>query len=233
LRRTVDIGPSFADARGKISLSIPFERQPPGRRSYTVSASQLSIPDAAREEYRKAQEYLEKRDAEHATACLKKAVEIAPQFAGAWNQLGNIAYQSNQAEDAEIYFRQALNQNSNFYGALVNLAGALISQGKVSESLPYYLRAIKVRPDDPMGRARLGLTYLYLGKLDEAEEHLKEAKKLELGHFSFPQLLLAEVYVRRADRAAAICELEEFLKIHPDSDRVPAVRKAIEQLRVQ
>jgi len=67
--------------------------------------------------------------------------------------------------------------------------------------------------------------------LDEAEENLKEAKKLEPGHFSFPQLLLAEVYARRGDRAGAICELEEFLKIHPDSDRVPDVRKTLDQLR--
>jgi tetratricopeptide (TPR) repeat protein len=231
VRKTIDIGPSFADSRGKISISIPFERQAPGRRGYTVSTSQLSIPDAARDEYRKALEYLEKRDAARASACLKKAVEIAPQFAGAWNQLGNIAYESNQVEDAEIYFRQALNQNPNFYGALVSLGGALISQGKESESLSFFLRAVKLRPDDPIGRARLGLNYLYLGKLDEAEEHLKEAKKLEPGHFSFPQLLLAEVYVRRGDRAAAICELEEFVKIHPDSDRIPDVRKSIERLR--
>src|SRR6266545_3611029 len=107
LRKTVDIGPSFADAKGRIFLSIPFERQTP-RRRYTVSATVLAIPDDAQAEYRKAHDYLGKGEPERATACLKKAVEIAPQFAGAWNSLGNIAFQSGRLEEAEAYYREAL-----------------------------------------------------------------------------------------------------------------------------
>ena len=230
-RRTIDIGPSFADSKGRILLSIPFKPQPPSRRNYTVSATQLAIPESARAEFQKAQEFLEKRDTERGIASLKKAVEFAPQFAGAWNTLGVIAYQSEQLEEAEMYFRRALNLNPSYYGALVNLGALLVSREKVEESVEIFLRAIELRPDDPMGQARLGMTYLHLGNLDKAEERFMETKKIEPGHFSLPHLFLAQIFGRRGARAAAIRELEEFLKIHPDSERASDVRKTIDMLR--
>jgi tetratricopeptide (TPR) repeat protein len=231
IRKTVDIGPSFADKKGRILLSVPFKPQSPSRRNYTVSATQLAIPDSARAEFQKAQDFLEKRDTERAIACLKRAVEFAPQFAGGWNALGTIAYQSEQLEEAEVYFRRAVDLSPTYYGALVNLGGILVSQGKVEESLEVFLRAVQLRPDDPMGQARLGLTYLNLGDLDKAQERFMEAKRIEPGHFSLPQLYLAQIFGRRGARAAAIRELEEFLQIHPDSDRASDVRKTIDMLR--
>ena len=36
---------------------------------------------------------------------------------------------------------------------------------------------MKLRPEDPEGQARLGLSYLLLENLDKAQEHLEEAKK--------------------------------------------------------
>src|SRR5262245_14697525 len=231
LRRTVDIGPSFADDRGRIYLKIPFDRTPPNRMRYTVSASQLAIPESTLSEYRKAQDYLARGDSERGMASLKKIVETTPQFASAWTSMGNIASQSGQFEEAEIYYKESLNHNPSSYRTLLSLGGALISQKKTSESLQIFVRAVKLRPDDPEGQARLGLNYLMLEDLDKAKDHLEEAKKIEPGHFSCPQLFLAQIYARRGDVTSSIAELEEFLKIHPDLEMVPSVRETIKQLR--
>jgi tetratricopeptide (TPR) repeat protein len=231
LRRTVDIGPTFADARGKIYLTIRFDRPPPNRMRHTVSASQLAIPESTLSDYRKAQDYLAKGDSERGMASLKKIVEAAPQFASAWTSMGNIASQSGQFEEAEIYYKESLNHNPGSYRTLLSLGGALISQKKVRESLQVFVRAVKLRPEDPEGQARLGLNYLMLEELDKAKEHLEEAKKIEPGHFSCPQLFLAQIHARRGDVASSIAELEEFLKLHPDLEMVPSVRETIKQLR--
>jgi Tfp pilus assembly protein PilF len=231
LRKTVDIGPSFADAKGKIYVTIPFDRLPPNRLRYTVSASQLAIPDGAMSEYRKAQDYLAKGDSERGIACLKKIVETTPQFASAWNSLGSIASQSGHFEEAEIYYKESLNHNPSSYRTLLSLGGTLISQKKTKEGLQVFVRAVKLRPEDPEGQARLGLTYLMLEDLDKAKEHLEEAKKIEPGHFSCPQLFLAQIHARRGDVASSIAELEEFLELHPDLEMVPSVRETIKQLR--
>ena len=231
LRRTVDIGPSFADVQGKIYLKIPFNRPPPNRMRYTISAAQLAIPESTLSEYRRCQEYLEKGNLERSTACLKDVLETTPQFAAAWNSLGSIASRSGKLEDAEACYKEALNHTPGSFRTLMSLGGTLISRNKTKESLEVFLQAVKARPDDPEAQARLGLSYLLLDKPDQAKEHLEEAKKLEPGHFTCPQLLIAQIYTRRGDVAAAITELEGFIKLHPDLEMTASVRESIKQLR--
>src|SRR5207247_5787043 len=60
-----------------------------------------------------------------------------------------------------------------------------------------YFQAVKLRPEDPEGQARLGLNYLQLGEFDKALQHLREVKRIDPGHFSFPQLSLAQIYTRQ------------------------------------
>ena len=145
-----------------------------------------------------------------------------------FRSLGIIALQSGQYEEAENAFQEALKQNPAYFLALENLGGALLAHGKLEEALKVNLRAVKVRPEDPTAQAQLGHNYFALGRLDEAEKHVKEVQALEPGHFSFPQLLLAEIYVRKHDYPAVIRELEEFLKLHPDSKPASNARKALE-----
>jgi tetratricopeptide (TPR) repeat protein len=79
----------------------------------------------------------------------------------------------------------------------------------------------------------LGQSYFYLGRLDEAERHLKQAKLLEPNHFSYPQVFLVEIYARRNQLPAAIREIEEFLKLHPDSETAGQMRKVLEVARAR
>jgi len=156
---------------------------------------------------------------------------IAPQFSVALNNLGTIAYQSRYYEEVADYFRQALQQEPDGYAPLVNLGGALLSAGKIQEALEYNLRAVKAKPADALAHAQLGQSYLLLGRFDLAEVELKKSKALDPAHFSFPQLVLAELYLRQQNAASAIEELGEFLKLHPDSDRAPNLCILLEKLR--
>lgn len=88
-------------------------------------------------------------------------------------------------------------------------------------------------PGDALAHSQLGMSYFYLGKLDDAETHLKRAKTLDAGHFSNPQLYLAEIYVNRGQTAAAIAEIEEFLRLHPDAENASQLRRTLESLRAQ
>jgi len=230
MTRTIEIGPSFADPKGRVTLNLTFDSKP-DTTAKTISAAALSIPSSAKTEYRKAQDCLARNDTPGAIAHLKKAVELAPQFSAALNNLGTIAYQAKNYEEAADYFRQALKQEADAYAPLVNLGGALLSAGKVQEALEYNLLAVKARPDDALAHAQLGQSYFFLGRLDMAEVELKKSKALDPAHFSYPQLVLAEIYARQQNPASAIMELEEFLKLHPDSDRAPVLRTLIQKLR--
>lgn len=233
MRRTIEIGPSFADSRGRIEETFYLEERYDRDDEYTISASQLTVSDRARREYQKAADRLEKYDVSRAVEHLRKAVEMAPQFAAAWNYLGTIAYHSGDYRQAEEHFREALEQDAGAYSPVVNLGGVLISLGRIEEALPLNERAVQARPDDALAHSQLGQCYLSLHRLVDAERHLKQAKALDPRHFSFPQLVLAKLYQIRGDESALIHELEEFLEHHPDSDRVSEVTDWLNRIRAQ
>jgi tetratricopeptide (TPR) repeat protein len=231
VRKTVEVSPAFRDEKGHIEVVLRFERKPPGEHAHLVTATELSVPDSAWEVFDKAQKRLERHDPDGAQALLKKAVEIAPQFVSAWNMLGTICYQTQKYDQAEKYFLEALEHEPDAYAPLVNLGGTLLSMGRVQESLPINRQAVQMRPDDALARIQLGRSYLGVGQLDAAEEQLRLAKSLDPSHFSLPQLTLAEIYARKEDPDGMARELEDFLKLHPDSKLAPEARKSLEKLR--
>jgi tetratricopeptide (TPR) repeat protein len=175
---------------------------------------------------------LGQHDVPGAIQYLRNALDLAPQFSAAWNNLGTIAYQSGEYENAEKHFREALRHDPDSYAPLVNLGGALLSLNRAEDALRINLQAVKERPDDALAHSQLGQSYLRVGQIEPAERHLKQAKALDVRHFSFPQLVLAEIYALKEDHPAFVAELEEFLRYHPDSKLVPGVTQALEKARI-
>jgi Tfp pilus assembly protein PilF len=229
--QTVAIGPGTAE-RSRVSVVVRLRET---REAITagakISVRELSIPDGARREFDAAQEKLSKRDVEGANEHLRRAVEIAPQFSAAWNNLGTIAYQTQRYPEAEGYFRRALDEEPGSFAPLVNLGGVLLNLKKLKEALKYNRHAVLNRPEDALANSQLGMTYFETGELDLARKYLEAAKTLDPAHFSRPQIVLAEVHLRRGDPLAAAAELESFLKYHPDSAGGERLRKTIEKLR--
>ena len=218
----------------KITLDLPesgFDSRDPMRRRATVSARELSIPPEARREYEEAQKDLARRDADAAAAHLERAVEIAPQFSVAWNNVGTIAYQTGRYEQAERYFRKSLEEDPSAYEPLVNLGGVLINLHKLEEARQFNQYAVLSRPHDALANSQMGMTYFGLGKMELAEKYLKTACEIDPGHFSHPQLLLAEIYLRRNERAAAANVLDDYVRRHPDDRDAAKIRAAVQKLR--
>jgi tetratricopeptide (TPR) repeat protein len=200
-RRTVEVQPGH-DVRGKISITLNLKDADfhlAGHLSglHSVTARQLSIPGKATRDYEAAQRDLRKGDHPSAVKRLERAVELAPQFATAWNLLGTIAYQTQNYLRAEECFRAALAQDPKLYEPLVNLGGVLINLRKLDEAYQYNQHAVLLRPHDALANAQLGMTYFGLGNDDAAEKYLRKAVEIDPAHFSRPQLLLAEIQRKR------------------------------------
>ena len=237
VRQTVEVSPSLAGRGGRITLKVSFDPSGASReareRKYTVSARELSLPGAAIREYKEAQTLLGKNEVAAAIERLERAVELAPQFTVAWNNLGTIAYHQRRYADAERCFRSALEQEPGAYTPAVNLGGVLVTMGRHAEALEYNLYAVLEQPGDALGQAQLGMNYMYLGKPDAALRHLKEAKRLDPSHFSHPQRYLAQIYFERGDVEAALAELEDFLLRHPDSPYAAIIRDRLKELKAR
>jgi len=235
-RQTAEVGPGTADSHRRVDLTLQFKESDyvlndAVLRRNTVSTRQLTIPDAARREYQEALKDLEKHDAASAVKRLERAVELAPQFADAWNDLGTIAYQTQQYDRAEKCFRTAVEQDPRSYAPLVNLGGVLINTNKLDEALIYNQDAVLLRPNDALANSQLGLTYFSVGNFDLAVKYLEIARKLDPSHFSHPQLVLAEIHLRRGEKRAAADVLEDFVEHHPDFPTADKIRENIAKLR--
>jgi tetratricopeptide (TPR) repeat protein len=233
-RRTVEVGSAVAGSHHRVSLTLDLKDsdfEPASIPRYSVSTSQLAIPKAALREYQQAQKDLERHDPDAAVKRLQDAVAIAPRFAMAWNELGTIAYQTRKFDRAEECFRQALDQDPGSFEPLVNLGGVLVTVHKLDEAAEYNLRAVLTRPNDALANSQLGLTYFELARLDLAQKYLERARQIDPAHFSHPQLLLAEIHLRRGERREAAAVLEEFLKYHPDWPQAAKMRQTIAELR--
>ena len=236
LQRTVEVGPSLADAKHRVKIRIRVPDQGSGLDlpgANRVSIGELSIPKDAQNEYEEAEKALGHRDVPAAVAHLRRAVEIAPSFAAAWNHLGTIAYQTGQYVEAEADFGQGLAADPEAYAPLVNLGGVLLSLGKWNEALAYNRRAVQENPNDALANSQLGMAYFYSGQMDPAEKYLTAAKRIDPSHFSHPQLLLAEIYLRRSQPGAAADELQDLLNHHPDLANASKIRQEIARLRAE
>jgi Flp pilus assembly protein TadD len=232
-RRTAVVTGSFADPKGIVRITIPLP--PPtssvdrARRRSTVSLTQLSIPDSARQKYLESQKDLARRDTEHAIAHLKEAVGLAPKFAEAWNSLGVIAYQTRDYAQAEQYFRKALEVDPGNWTPALNLGGVLLNLGRPKEALDYNRFAAQGHPNDALANSQLGMNYFQLGQFDQAEHYLSAAERLDPSHFSHPQLMLAQIYARRGDKPSTLRELRDFVSRFPDSPTAQEIRKNLDQ----
>lgn len=233
-QKTIEVTPSFANAQGIVTTTITLRRVD-ARRSTSaqgaVGVRELSIPEAAHREFGRAIEQLEKRDLKEAIRHLEKSVALAPQFVEALNQLGTIYYQTRDYARAEQYFRQALVQDPDAFAPLLNLGGTLVSLGRYAEALQINRQAVAVQADDVLANSQLGVCYMMLGKNEEARTYLSKAKALDPGHFSLPQLSLAEIYLREGSKQSALRELEDFVVRHPDSPLADKVRERLVRLQ--
>ncbi len=233
LQRTVEVGPSLADAKDRISITINLPDtgiDPNFSAKDRVSLRELSISKEALHAYDAAEQALERRNVPAAVEHLKRAVALAPQFSAAWNHLGTIAYQAAQYPEAESDFRRAFEADPEAYPPLVNLGGVLLNLGDWSDALEYNRAAVSKSPTDALANSQLGMSYFYSGQLDLAEKYLTAAKQIDPAHFSHPQLLLAEIHLRRNEPESAASELQDLLVRHPDLPNASKVKDAIAKL---
>jgi tetratricopeptide (TPR) repeat protein len=232
MRRTVEIGPSTTDAFGRLMVAVSqSELRPPKDRYNGVSVAELKVTPEARKEYLKAEKALSKRDTATATVALKKAVELSPTYAAAWNTLGTMSYHTRDFQQAEQYFRKALEVDLDSYAPLVNLGGVLINLRRFREATKYNQHAVLREPQDALAHSQLGMCYIVTRRYDLAEQSLKEAIRLDPAHFSHPQLYLAELYIMTQRYPEAADVLEDFLIQHPDWEKAAETKAAIQKLR--
>jgi hypothetical protein len=97
-----------------------------------------------------------------------------------------------------------------------NLGLAYLEEERYSDAANEFKMLVETAPNEPLGYANLGLTYMRMsGQLEQSEEWLQKALKLVPNDPDI-RLLLAKVYELTNRKLQAVAALENTLKTHPD-----------------
>lgn len=124
-------------------------------------------------------EYTNRGQPEIGLNLAQAALQLDPQNADAWNNLGLALFQLKNYAEAEKAFYQAatlLPQHALYWN---NLAGALREQDRLPEAEQVLLeQALKLDPNLPAGHLNLGIVYLKAGRPDLAQAAFTRAAAL-------------------------------------------------------
>ena len=122
--------------------------------------------------YRQGVQLMQKRHWKQAKAELSAFIELYPQHAGPWLNLGIARMNLGEDEAAESAFRTAIGKNRANPVAYNQLGILYRHNGQLDKALDMYERALQVSPDYPDTHWNIGILYdVYLANADLALQH--------------------------------------------------------------
>ncbi len=206
------------------------QQDPTYSRMPLVSTTDLRIPDAARKEFDKATDSMAKENWKQASERLKKAIDIYPQYAQAYNNLGVVYSRlGNRIEEREA-LQKAVESNDHFAPPLVNLARMAIADRDMITAETLLNRATAIDPQDTMTLVLLSNVELLTRHFNEALETSRRAHSHSKDPHALVHMVAARVYEAHDQKAEAAAELRTFLSEEPAGERAEAVRKEMASL---
>jgi tetratricopeptide (TPR) repeat protein len=102
----------------------------------------------------------------------EKELKIDPGNASAEYELGDMALQARQWDDAIDHFRRATDAEPNFTEALIGLGKSLVSAGRPQDAVAPLEQAVRLDPANPNAHYQLSFAYRRVGRDQEAEKEL-------------------------------------------------------------
>ena len=186
--------------------------------SGTVSVKTLAAPKAATKAFEKAGKELRKKKINFfkVTAELRKAVEIYPDFAAAWQRLGEAHLQQQDLQEARDAFERAAIADSQFALPLLSLAAIELDDKRWEEVVEKSRQALEINPRLARAHYFRALADSSLGNLNEAEESaLWVQGSASSSDYPLTHYILGWIQSRKGDFEAAADEYRQFLEIEP------------------
>ncbi len=128
---------------------------------------------------------------------------------------GQIFFSIANYQKALSFYQQAVQEDPNDFLSWNQIGVCLGQLSDHAGALEAHLRANQVKPDMPEVHLNLGLTYLHLNSLEEAEQFLKSALRLK-PDFCLAYYNLGAVYSRQGKPSYAAECYARAVQIQPD-----------------
>jgi tetratricopeptide (TPR) repeat protein len=221
------------DNRYEVSIMVPRIRKAAASTSgapvVDVSEFLERYPKKAVSLFEKGIESLNKKKAEEAVKYLQNAVELAPTFYEAHNQLGIAYRQAGRLDDAEREFLKARELNSTNVEPLLNLTDLYLDENDTDRAVNTGEQAVKVNSRSPFAFFSLGVALYKAAQLDRAEDALKRALDLA-PKMAGVHLMLANVYLKLRRYDKTLEQLNTYIAENPKGNQIEEAMRMRDQL---
>jgi len=214
---------------------IPGEAppEPPKGADNTVSAIDLSVPEAARKEFDLGQHSLESRDLDGGIVHLKRAIELHDPYPQACTLLGMAYNEQKKWKDAQGALEKAIQQDPKAVEAYFQLGASLNQQKDHAGAAKALNQGLELNPDAPHAAAahyELARAYLALGQWQDANPHAAKAVAMQPDVASW-HILMGNIDLKKGDGQGAISEFQAYLKLDPNGTAAASVHDMIPKIQ--
>jgi tetratricopeptide (TPR) repeat protein len=213
------------DASVMVTL-VPKQRQADSGHAEIVNVAEFKdlYPKKAVSLFEKGKNALDNKKYEEGIKHFRQALELAPTFYEAHNQLGLAYREVGRADDAEREFIAAHELNSTGVAPLLNLTDLYLDENKPDSAVKASEEAVKANSHSAPAFFSLGVAAYKAAMLDRAETALKRA--LELApRMSNVRLMLANVYVKLHRYDNTLEQLNKYIAENPHAPQIEAVQR--------
>jgi tetratricopeptide (TPR) repeat protein len=148
----------------------------------------------------------------------RKAIELYPEYAGAYCSLGNALSNLGRSEEAIAAYEESLRREPDAANTLSILGIELWELGRREKGFAMQKRALALDPNSGVVRGNYGLCLAQSGRLDEALEHYREAVRLRPG-YAAPHMNLGMALVYLNHREEGLRHLRYAARLDPEYPR--------------
>lgn len=145
----------------------------------------------------------------------RMSIERNPESWPAYSNLGALALQKRNFQDAITYCGKAVAINPGASEAQFNLGNAYLGQRQYGQAIPAYRAALETKPKNPQARANLAVSLLGVGRNQDAIHEFEESLRLDPNsaevHYNLGYVLSQ---VARQEEGAT--HLRAALRLRPD-----------------
>jgi Flp pilus assembly protein TadD len=225
----VDVSVNPCRAHEWITLKAKGNNTPEGPATGVIDARIAAIPADARAEFDNGQRAINSDDFSGAIPHLKKAIELYPKYAEAYQLLGVAQLKTDQGPQAEASLLRATEIEDRMPQSQYLLGVLYAKTNRVEMAEKPFNRFAELEPDNPDAQFELAKVTFALNKFPEAAVHARNAIKLkETDPGVYIVLGYALLRQKKADDARHA--FQHFLKYDSNSPMAADVKNLIAQI---
>jgi tetratricopeptide (TPR) repeat protein len=198
----------------------------------TVSATALNAPEPAKKAYGKGVNAMTDEKWAAAQKNFEKAVEIDPNYAAAWSDLGDVLERQSKSTEARAAFEKAVAADPKYIKPYIQLTMLNLQEKRAEDAAAIAGKAVAMNPlEFPELYFYNAIANYNLKHLDVAESSARRATELDRAHeVPRAEVLLGSVLIAKGDRAGGLQHFRKYLELVPKAQDAEQIKKAIAQL---